>query len=204
MRYLFGIITNGKRPDKLQAEIDSIHECAKGRDYEVKVAGTNGDIPMPEQAEKGQLGAMRNALCKSSDADIFIITDDDMLFHPGFIEELEKVGEDWDVMCTRMLNPDGTRNWDWCTKGGPRGHCLIEYWETDPFIYVSGGRMVMKREVFDRVQWDDQRGFYQEEDIDFSKRLKQAGISITMNKRMTMTHDDPRYTSAGHSVYRTR
>lgn len=209
MKYLFGIITDGKRLPHLLRQIDSI-KALNVPDYEIVVAGNTTilppevrPIPMHGHAERGQLGAMRNALCRSSDADIFIITDDDMLFHPGFIEELEKV-EDWEVLCTRMLNPDGTRNWDWCTKGGPRGHCLIEYWETDPFIYVSGGRMVMKAEVFDKVQWDEARGFYQEEDIDFSKKLKEAGISIKMNKKMTITHDDPRYTSVGHSVYRTR
>jgi GT2 family glycosyltransferase len=103
-----------------------------------------------------------------------------------------------------MLNPDGTRNWDWVTKGGKRGHTLIEYWETDPFLYVTGGRIVIKRTVFDKVQWDDNRGFNQEEDIDFSRKAQQAGISIKMNKRMTVTHDDPRYTSEGHKMFMVR
>lgn len=208
MKYLFGIITNGKRPIHLLHQIDTIKATAK--DYEIIVAGNPGNIlpddvkviPMKEQADKGQLGAMRNALCRASDADIFIITDDDILFAHDFIAELEAYQEEWEVLCTKMLNPDGTRNWDWCTKGGKRGHCLIEYWETDPYLYVSGGRVIMKRDVFDKVQWDEIRGFNQEEDIDFSRRLQQAGISIKMNKRLVLVHNDPTYTSIGHLIYK--
>lgn len=187
MKYLFGIITNGKRPAKLLNEIRSIRATAEGAQYEIKIAGEvtsvlcDGVIWMVEAARNGQLGAMRNALCASSDADIFIILDDDMLLDVDFVKELEAFGNDWDVVCSRMLNPDGTRNWDWCTKGGSRGHFLLDYDKDDPFVYVSGGRIVMKRWVFEKAQWDDQRGFYQEEDIDFTQKMRNAGVRIVMN-----------------------
>ena len=207
MKILFGIITNGKRPAHLLRQIDSI-KALNAPDYEIKVAGIVppfvdvAKIDMREEAEAGRLGAMRNALCASSDAGLFVITDDDIRFHADFLDGLAKV--DGDVICTRMLNPDGTRNWDWVTKGGQRGHMLIEYWETDPFIYCTGGRIVIKRGVFERVQWDGERGFNQEEDIDFSRRLQAAGIEIKMNKYSTVTHDDPTYTSIGHRIYKVR
>ena len=208
MRYLFGIITNGKRPDKLQALVDSIRAAGAG-DYEIVIAGEIANVPdgvkfieMLDAARTGRLGAMRNALCESSEAEIFIILDDDMVLDAAFIKELEAFGDDWDVLCTRMLNPDGTRNWDWCTYGGQRGHYLMDYTETDPFVYVSGGRIVMKRWVFEKAKWDGQRGFYQSEDIDFTQKLQRAGVRITMNPRMTMTHDDHRYTQNGKGVCR--
>lgn len=207
MKILFGIITNGKRPAHLLRQIDSI-KALGAPDYEIKVAGIVPSfvdvdkIDMKAEAEAGQLGAMRNALCASSDADLFIITDDDIRFHADFLEGLAAV--DGDVVCTRMLNPDGTRNWDWVTKGGPRGHKLLEYWETDPYLYCTGGRIVMKRKVWDAVKWDNERGFNQEEDIDFSRRIQAAGFEIKMNKRSTVTHDDPSYTCMGLRIYKVR
>lgn len=211
MKYLFGIITNGERPVKLLHEIDSIRALGL-EDYEIIVAGNPGDIlpegvgliHMPDEADAGKLGAMRNALCRASDADIYVITDDDMIFQPDFKAGMEQYGDDWLAMCTRLLNPDGTRNWDWVTKGGPRGHTLIEYWETDPFLYCTGGRIILKPAAFERVQWDAERGFNQEEDVDFSRRLQAAGIPIRMNKHVTLVHDDPSYTSAVHTVYKVR
>lgn len=210
-KYLFGIITNGDRPVKLLKQIDSIRALGV-EDYEIAVAGNPGDIlpegvrriDMPDEAAAGKLGAMRNALCRSSDADIFVITDDDMIFVPDFVTGMGKSPDDWKVLCTRLLNRDGTRNWDWVTKGGPRGHTLIEYWETDPFLYCTGGRIIMRREVFDAVQWDGERGFNQEEDIDFSRRLQAAGYELRMNKYVTLVHDDTSYTSSVHTVYKVR
>ena len=206
----FGIITNGERLPHLLREIDSI-KAMNVPEYEIIVAGNTTilppevkPIPMHGHAERGQLGAMRNEICRQAQGEIIAIADDDILYHSDWYTGLLDFGNDWEVMCTRMLNPDGTRNWDWVTKGGARGHGLIEYWETDPFLYVTGGRIILKREVFDKAQWDEERGFAQEEDVDFTRRLQKAGVSIKMNKRMTVTHDDPRYTSVGHTIYRTR
>ncbi len=212
----FGIITNGKRPEKLEAEVSSIQRL-NITDYEILIAGLlppfsplteaaalipAAFIPMDAAAEGGHLGAMRNALCKAAKGDILAITDDDIVYQADFYTGLQKYGDDFDILCTRLLNPDGTRNWDWVTKGGPRGHILLNYWENDPYLYCTGGRIVMKREIFAKVQWDEQKGFNQEEDVDFSKRAKAAGISIKMNKYSTLVHDDPSYTSAGHLVYK--
>jgi len=208
--YTFGIITNGKRAEKLSNEVGSILRLNIPK-FEILVCGIMPSLClMPsvqfiearEAAAEGRLGYLRNQLAKFANYDHLIIADDDMLFAPDFYQGLLKFGEDYEVQCCRLLNPDGTRNWDWVTKGGKRGHCLIEYWEDDPYIYVSGGRIIMKRFVFDKVQWNDQLGFNQEEDIDFSQRLHEAGISIKMNPYAVMIHDDPSYTSKLHTVYK--
>ena len=114
MRYLFGIITNGKRPDKLQALVDSIRAAGAG-DYEIVIAGEIANVPdgvkfieMLDAARTGRLGAMRNALCESSEAEIFIILDDDMVLDAAFIKELEAFGDDWDG--AHGCSSDGTRN----------------------------------------------------------------------------------------------
>ncbi len=207
--YSFCIITNGKRMEKLKRQIETIRALNIPR-YEIWVGGAlpvrSPDFipvfyPMPELAEAGRLGAMRNALCGVAGLSTLVVTDDDMLFHDDFYTGMLQFGKKFDVLCTKLLNPDCTRYWDWATYGGPKGHRLLEYGEQDPNIYVTGGRVIMKRRVFDQVQWNPDLTINHFEDVDFSRRLHEAGFKIEMNQGCTMTHDDPRYTQIGCGIY---
>lgn len=206
-RISFCIIADGKEPDKLAAEVASIR-ALEIPDFEMLIAGEPPPMPgcelllMPEDARAGRLGAMRNALCKASIGNVLVVADDDMLFHEDFYRGLLEYGDGFDVLNCRILNPDGTRFWDWAANGGPRGHSLMDYGEVDPWVYITGGLCIMRREVFEKVQWDGTLGFYQGEDIDFSERVKVAGFKIAFNPHSTVTHDDPRYTQVGNGVIR--
>ena len=210
MMITFGIITNGKRPEKLQKEIASIRRLGVP-EYELILCGAPPQtfpaptLEHPDLAETSRLGAMRNCICDAAQGEIISITDDDIYYAPDWHQRLTEFHEfhgDWDVLCTRLLNPDGSRNWDWVTKGGPRGHILIEYWETDPYLYITGGRIILKRHVAEKCRWDDNLGFNQEEDVRFSRLLQSNRYRIILNKAMIMVHDDPTYTSKGHLMYR--
>jgi glycosyltransferase involved in cell wall biosynthesis len=136
---------------------------------------------------------MRNALTAAAKYDRLVIVDDDFLFHKDFYTGLQRYGDDWEALSVRILNPDGSRFWDWATHGGPRGHVLLDYDECDEYVYITGGLILLKADVAYRVKWDDIRGFYQGEDIDFSKRLKKSGVRLVFNRYSTTTHDDGRY-----------
>jgi hypothetical protein len=56
----------------------------------------------------------------------------------------------------------------------------------------------MKSSVFDMVQWDPSRGFYKEEDVDFSNKLKARHLKIKFNPYSTTTHNDERYHQKGN------
>ncbi|CAK0769444.1 alpha-1, 2-mannosyltransferase/rhamnosyltransferase [Gammaproteobacteria bacterium] len=208
--YSFCIITNGKRPHELNQEIDSI--LALGiQNSEILVGGeAPAEFSRPgirvldisDAARNGRLGEMRNVLCRAAQYNHLIVADDDLLFHQDFYEGLQAFGDNYDVLCVRLLNPDGTRFWDWATHGGPSGHRLLRYDEVDPHVYVTGGLCVMKANVFKQVQWDDGRGFYQGEDLDFSSRLTIAGFRIQLCPNSTVTHNDNNYTQSGDIVIR--
>lgn len=209
-RYSFCIITNGKRPEKLGREIQSIL-ALDIPDVEILLGGEPPEgfshpqvqvYLMPDAARHGRLGEMRNCLCHLARWEHLIVVDDDMIFQPDFYQGLQAFGEDYDVLCVRLLNPDGTRYWDWATHGGPTGHHLLDYTETDPFTYVTGGLCVMQARVFKAVQWDEVRGFYQGEDLDFSERLQASGFSIRLCRQSTVVHDDPAYTQCGNQMVR--
>lgn len=204
------IITDGKEPDKLAAQIATIRaqamptrEILVGGDvYPAFAAKDTLVVRMPELAQAGRLGAMRNALCEMATGEVMVVSDDDMLFGPDFYPGLVEYGEDFDVLSCKILNPDGTRFWDWAAAGGPRGHSLMDYGEVDPWVYITGGLCIMRAEVFEVVRWDAAIGFYGGEDVDFSERVKAAGFRIAFNPHSTVTHNDPRYTQVGRGVIR--
>lgn len=197
----FLIITNGKRPGKLRREIESIQalnipacEILVGGEPPASLPAGVGTAPAVDAARNGRLGEMRNVLTAAAHYDHLVVVDDDFIFHSDFFSGLQNYGEDWDVLAVRILNPDGTRFWDWATHGGPRGHVLLNYDEQDEHVYNTGGLCLLKSYVADRVKWDDGRGFYQGEDVDFASRLRAAGYRPKFNRHSTTTHDDPRYT----------
>jgi glycosyltransferase involved in cell wall biosynthesis len=205
--FSFCIITHGRRPEKLLQEIASIralqiphYEILVGGDVAFELPEGVVFVPAVAAARAGRLGEMRNRLVEQARYDHLIVADDDLLLHPDFYQGLLAFGEDYEVMCVRLLNPDGTRFWDWATVGGPRGHSLLPYSETDPFVYVTGGLCIMKATVPALVKWDEKLGFYQGEDSEFSSRLRKAGISICFNPLSTVVHNDTRYTQVGGTI----
>jgi radical SAM superfamily enzyme YgiQ (UPF0313 family)/glycosyltransferase involved in cell wall biosynthesis len=201
----FCIITNGKRPEKLKCELESI-QALNIPEYEILIAGELPQgwsaegftyYPLPDAAHNGRLGEMRNFLCNNARYENLVVVDDDMIFHDDFYTGLLTFGPEYDLLAVRLLNPDGTRYWDWAMSSGDDGelsHCLLEYDHSDPDVYVTGGLCVIRKNIAQTVRWDDVRGFYQQEDVDFSNRLKAAGYSIKFCRHSTVTHDDPRYT----------
>lgn len=208
--YSFCIITDGKDPEALQREIDSIM-ALNVPEYEFILCG---DIPAlhleapfifimrPDLAEAGNLGAMRNACVTSASGDIIVVTDDDMIFHDDFYTGMQGYGDNFDVLSCRILNPDGTRYWDWKAHDhATNKNWLVQYHQHHPKISLTGGLTIAKKWVFERVLWPDDLGFYQDEDVNFTDRLKAAKIRINFNAQSTVTHDAP-YTQRGVGVFR--
>ncbi len=206
--YSFCIITGGGRRAKLERQIASIQALGLPR-FEILVGGNVTDAPngvrkfdLADLARSGRLGRMRNHLARHARYDHVVVSDDDLVFGPGFAGGLGRFGEDYEAMGVRIVNPDGSRFWDWATTGGPKGSVLLDYWETDPKVYLTGGFCVLKTHVLDHVSWDEARGFYEQEDVDFSARLKAAGVEIRFNPFCMVIHDDDRYTRVGRRIFR--
>lgn len=190
--YSFCIITDNKEPQKLKREINSI-DALKIPNYEINIV--SDDTP-----PFGRTGALRNKVCRMAKFDHLIIADDDILFHEDFYLGLKNYGEDYDVMACKILNPDGSRFYDWKIYIDGKNY-LIDYNETNPNISLTSGIYIMKQWVFEQVQMDDNLGYYEGEDVDYSERLKKAGMRIKMNPYCVVTHDAP-YKQAGRSVLR--
>ena len=206
MKISFCIISDGQEPEKLSAQVDSIH-ALNVPEYEVIIAGNPNIgvdvdliIPMPNTARQGRLGAMRNAVVSCAGGEIVIVTDDDMVFDQQFHDALMNHEGEWDVMACRILNPDGTRYWDWkAHKDGK--NWLLEYGDTSEYQSLTGGVTIAKAHVFETVEWNSELTFNQAEDVDFTNRLKAAGFGIVFNEKCIILHNAP-YTQVGIGVFK--
>ncbi len=203
----FCIITNGKRVDTLRLQLESIQEqCLT--EYEILIAGNPPPglnqarvLSMPEEAASGLLGKMRNALAHAARFPILVMLDDDILLDANCSTAALKGLEADDMVGCRVLNPDGSRYWDWAVRTHSE-HKLIDYEVWAPDVYVTGGLCAIKRETARNILWNEDLSFYQEEDVDFSQRALQQGYRIGFCQDAVALHMDQRYTRVGNSVIR--
>ena len=225
--YSFCISTDGKEPEKTGREIGSIlslHVFPESN-FEIILCGNNVPVmdyphgglsimrlielgilrfvPAITLAQNGNLGAMRNLVCDRAYYNTIILADDDILFDHDFAWGLEhcEYGDDWDVMAVRIQNPDGSRYWDWKTHQDGRDQLLDYSVKWHPALSLTGGIMVLRKSVRERVRWNNELGFYQGEDVEFTEMLKTVGLRIRLNLRCLVTHMAD-YTQSGDVVVR--
>jgi hypothetical protein len=213
--FSFGIITNGKRNEKLARLVETIRMQNVAPDqYEILIAGCvdeittyDGDLklfPMNQAATEGRLGAMRNVLAKAARFNKFVCLDDDFLLHPRWAEAVMEVDGDFDLATGIILNPDLSRYCDWVSLIENYTFLRAYHEMFDKCQYMTGGYGIYKDYVFVDHCWDDQLGFYQGEDVSFSKRLFSAGYELKFIPRAIVMHDDERYSQKGYGVIRTQ
>ena len=204
----FCIITAGNRNDLLQVVIQSIH-AQKIPEHEIIVSGNYHPEPgttyveAVDEAAAGRLGALRNRAVAMAQYENIVILDDDVFLDPDWYASLKAYRREFDILTSQVRLPDGGRYWDHATCGGPRGHIILNEDEHDDHLYMTGGGgWLMKRSVWQAVQWDEERGFYKGEDIDFSNRCRANGFTIRHNHKSIVYHADASYTLIGRQVFR--
>ena len=205
--FSFCIISGGSRPEKLDRCIASIHKQAVP-DYEIILAGIGTEredliyLPLPEAAQAGRTSVMRNAAAARSRFEHLVFIDDDIELQPGWYEGLEPHLADSDLLTTRLLNPDGTRHWDWAAIGGPEGHRLLDYNQPDKHLYLTSGLVICRADIWEEHPWNESLGFREDEDVEWSQRVLSAGYKPHSCQASTAVHLDDRYTQEGRVVVR--
>jgi GT2 family glycosyltransferase len=210
----FCIITNGKRPRELRLSVKSIEENFYIKDdYEIVVVGDNIDqfkdlnIKLVEDNVYNKyLGARKNIGTENTKADIIVHCDDDIIFPKDWffnLEDYHSKNPDWEVLGNKILLPDGGRYYDRSIYL-PR-HTMVPYdfdETVDPhtLLYQCGAFSVCKRSLLDKVEWSNKipfygklNGFDYNEDVDFSVKLKEAGIRISFDEKNIVWHYDHSY-----------
>lgn len=218
----FGIKTNLKSEPKLLLTICSIlAQKMPENHFEILITGNCTFkhnlkslsknirlIPDKISADQGKLAQMMNTLCHKAHFENIVLMDDDIVLTDGWIDSLknflEDKRQDWDALAFPIRNTDGTRFWDWAIHHHISGQShLIPTDIKDPDIYISGGMAAVKKKVWDKIRWNSELGFYEGEDVDWSKRLIKAGYRIEYCKNAYVLHNDGRYFQMGDRVHRS-
>jgi len=206
----FCIATNGKKVEKTKYVIKSLQNQITTKETEIIVVGVVNEfegmdgiklIDATEQATTGLLAELRNIGARNSTHDVVCYLDDDILFPPNWLWNLEEYSkkEGWDVLGTRILNPDGSRLWDRATMNP---HVLVQYDHScfDKNLYQTGGFSIHRKKVFENLEWDGTIAAFSEkrgkvnEDIDYSQRLHASGYILKFDKENLVWHWDSNYT----------
>ena len=144
-------------------------------------------IDRPDAARNGKVSELRNAAVSKSTGDILIHCDDDIVFTRGYWEGVSRtLKQTWDVACVRLLNPNGTRYWDWAAYYPGKGQTLLPYDVEDSYVYATGGHAIFRRQVFDKVKWNEKRQHGQNEEFDFAADSRHAGLKYVFNSHATV------------------
>jgi len=208
----FCISTNGKKIDKTLKSIKSILNTAKNanfENFEINIAGVTSAfeatnkinlIDATLEANNGMLAKLRNIAAKNVKYDNIVFLDDDIIFEDDwvqrFVEFSSKKG--WNILGNKILLPNGDRYWDRATFSP---HTMVDYThpETDKNLYQTGCFWILRKEVYEKFKWDDSIEYYAEkqgklnEDVELSKRLIDAGYTLSFDEENTVWHLDGRY-----------
>jgi hypothetical protein len=208
MTLSFCIITNGKR-DRLMGTVIRAIKAQEIPRYEIIVAGVFRDepgivyLPAADAANNGRLGEMRNLAVARASGENIVMLDDDIILSPDWYRNFTAYAHPFDILTSQIRLPDGGRYYDHATVGGPKGLTFLDPDQDDDHVFMTGGGgWVMKNRVASSVAWDPQRAFYQEEDVDFSRRCQAKGFKISHNHAMVVYHADPSYTNIGKALRR--
>jgi hypothetical protein len=120
---------------------------------------------------------LRNAAIAAAQGDILILCDDDVLFSDGYWQAIQATAEgNWDILCTRLLNPNGTRYWDWAAHYPSKGQTLLPYDAHDPYVFATGDHAVYRRHVFEKIHWNEQLRHGDNEEFDLAAQARAAGL----------------------------
>jgi glycosyltransferase involved in cell wall biosynthesis len=210
MSHSFCIITNNKRPELLRMVIRSI-QAQPVATYEIIISGAYHAesgivyVAAEDAAADGRLGEMRNKAVAKARYENVVLLDDDIILSPDWYANFSAYNKPYDILTSQIRLPDGGRYFDHVTSGGPKGQTFLEEDENDDYVYMTGGGgWVMKRHVAETVSWDPGRAFYQEEDVDFSRRCQAQGYKISHHPGMVVYHADPTYTNIGRALKRRK
>lgn len=202
----FCIISGGQRQQKLERLVASIRNQGL-HDFEIIIAGICVEIPGTQflkhrfEAQNGKVSELRNAAAKAASGEFLVFCDDDIILGDDWAKKIIAGLMHADLASGRLLNPDGTRHWDWAKLDASTGtHRMLLYGQMDDYLYLTSGLFAARRHVWEYSQWNIELGFRKGEDVDFSQRAIAAGFRVVCCPDAVAQHDDQNYTQTSAEI----
>ncbi|MCJ7740498.1 glycosyltransferase family 2 protein [Candidatus Microgenomates bacterium] len=199
---LFGLINSllKEKTEKVQIEVIVVDNGSDEKD-QVKLNQLNQDQKIKLTENHQDLGyaagcnlGIHQALKDGCDAVILI--NPDTKFDKGFLGKLsankaEIVAPVFRFKRNNLWMNDfgGKVNWFGRTKHLECNPSTTLRAGNEMIDYVTGCCMMIRRKVFEKIGFFDERFFMYFEDVDFCLRAKKAGFRVTVDPKAILTHD---------------
>ncbi len=191
-RWSFGIITNGKKNDWVEKQIQSI-KSQKISYYEIIVCGTYFNrkernfkyIQFNEKDELGWITKKKNLICENAKYENLVVLHDRIVLDKDWYKGMKKYGNYFEVLSCKVHNDQGGRCGDWITYGNRFGMFgkigVLDYKDWDKNGYIDGALYILKKSVWKKVKWDETLFWNQGEDAKLSSDWHGNGIVTRFN-----------------------
>lgn len=150
-------------------------------------------------AAAGFLGQLINKAHNICENKYLLIVDDDIFFPDKFFEKLRlNINSNDEVISFGVMNVDGSRFWD-SAVSAPE-HKLMPYGWTTRYSYITGGALMVRRDILKKFPFSNTLPFGNGEDVEWSSRIINAGVRWRQLQSASVLHNDGRYFQNGSAV----
>lgn len=181
----FCVLSYGHSDESLERCINSIRKQGVPQ-YEVLVCGTGSEqtgvkfYHQEEWASHGEINKMRNHLCSHASNEFIVLMDASIELTPDWYINI-KQADCYDVVGCRLSNSEGERVVDWAYLFKFKDENIplplyYDQWSTK--AYVSGFLMLIFRNVWEQVRFNENLLLNQDDDVDFCIRASKTGYRV--------------------------
>lgn len=204
----FGIIVDGRFPDRLTRFVDSV-ESLDGLtdvDYEILVCGPEHSLDQLDPrakhvrlilqderfSDQGWITRKKNKIIAEASGGLLVLAHDRYSLLPDFLIQLRSYGPDFDVLIPRQRTESGARYPSVvATRGLWDLSAIAELEQGDylPTIYINGGILIAHTEVLRRTPYNELLFWAEAEDVELSRRLSFDGVVPRFSNGVTVLSD---------------
>ncbi|MDA9287272.1 hypothetical protein N9P72_00060 [Amylibacter sp.] len=198
-KWSFGIISDGRKNDKVTALISSIIN-QKIPNFEVIICGLYSipnefldtdivvlDDIILEEDLRAPTPAKKNKIVKKAKYNNLCILHDRFILPNNWYSNFESHGNYFDALCMPTIDLHGNRfRVDWMSFNYPitqlkKQNRSLKYSEWTPEVIIQGGILVAKRDLILKFMFDERLHWEELEDMQLSKQAYLAGAFINVD-----------------------
>jgi hypothetical protein len=203
IQWTFGIVTGFEDHQRLNEILESIRALSIP-EYEILLIGgenknfiTSFDdvriIDFDESQKPRWITRKKNILVNEAKYENIVLMHDYHIFDKDWYLNFKSFGTDWEICSCPQYLITGARNpMDWSLWDKPNhGRAWsLDYddWSQTQYMYISGGFFIVKKHVLLEEPLDESRGWNEEEDVEWSMRVRNKYV-MKCNGKSVVRHN---------------
>ena len=143
----------------------------------------------------GWITKKKNLIVENATAENILIAHDRFGLRNDFLERMNDFGADFSLIVPRQIDESGERVGDWVALESHwawASQRLLSYEDYEHNIYVNGGIVIAKRAVLADEGWSNLLFWNQAEDVEFTRRLSEHGVTPRIAPGVVVETRQPR------------